>query len=275
MSILCILNTASDIFSEITERDVLFWRLIDHSVKENVKIQRVDVSKILNGSRDISKTMAAEILRESNKDENRFQNYIETEIKKESETSKRKAIIEDLEDNPYNVDIDDLTENNVAEFFTKIWFKYIKNCRDKIQHRKPRIKIAASPDEISERLKKVIKKLQDMTEDSPGFTDATELRNKIDKKKEFHLFKKIQGNIMDYFIDIRTIFIEEQETTDLVFEGIRRMMRNKYLDRKEKSPKEVFHELVDWLMREVSTTDREACEAVISFFVQNCEVFEK
>ena len=36
---------------------------------------------------------------------------------------------------------------------------------------------------------------------------------------------------------------------------------------------EIFERMVDWVHNKTLKISREACEAVISFFIQNCEVF--
>ena len=38
---------------------------------------------------------------------------------------------------------------------------------------------------------------------------------------------------------------------------------------------DIFNQLVDWVMKKTLSTSRVACEAVVSFFVQNCEVFHE
>lgn len=38
---------------------------------------------------------------------------------------------------------------------------------------------------------------------------------------------------------------------------------------------DIFDQLVNWVMAKTCSTSREACEAVVSFFVQNCEVFHE
>ena len=38
---------------------------------------------------------------------------------------------------------------------------------------------------------------------------------------------------------------------------------------------DIFDQLVNWVMAKTRSTSREACEAVVSFFVQNCEVFHE
>ena len=41
------------------------------------------------------------------------------------------------------------------------------------------------------------------------------------------------------------------------------------------SKSDIFDQLVNWVMAKTRSTSREACEAVVSFFVQNCEVFHE
>ena len=38
---------------------------------------------------------------------------------------------------------------------------------------------------------------------------------------------------------------------------------------------DIFDHLVDWIKSKTRSTSKDACEAVISFFVQNCEVFHE
>lgn len=275
MSVLFILETAEDIFSQIMEREDLFWDLIENSVKSNVSIKKIDISKILSGERDVSKDLAGFILDKEHIDKKHFQDYIETQINDKDETFKRNSLIEKLPENPYNVNTYSLEEDNVSFYFTEIWFKYLQNCKNKVQHRNKNKPIAIDPLDIDKRIKKVIDAFKYIDEEKTGFTDAKMIKEKIDKKQNLHLFKKIENNVMDYYSDIRTLFIEEQESNDLVYEQVRRKIRNQYLSRKEKTPQEIFNELVDLLMRESNSTDREACEAVMSYFVQSCEVFGK
>lgn len=275
MSVLFILETAEDIFSQIMEREDLFWDLVENSVKNGVSIKRTDISKILTGERDVSKDLASYILDKEHLDKKHFQNYIENQINDEDETFKRNSLVEKLPENPYNVNTYSLEEDNISFYFTEIWFKYLQNCKNKVQHRNKNKPIAIDPLDIDKRIKKVIDAFKYIDEDKTSFTDAKMVKEKVDKKQNLHLFKKIENNVMDYYSEIRTLFIEEQESNDLVYEQVCRKIRNKYLALKNKSANEIFNELVDLLMRDTNSTDREACEAVVSYFVQSCEVFGK
>ena len=271
MSVLFILETAEDIFPPNIERENVFWNLVENSVKSGVSITRTDISKVLNGKRDVPKKLARHIL--NNADRGGFQNYIESLIKQENETLKRDTLQEDLLENPYNVNTDSMESENVSAYFVEMWFKYLTYCANKIQRRTSRKPAAIDPLDIDERIRKVITAFKDIDADTTELTDAKNIKQKINKEEELHLVKKIENNVMDYFHAIQKLFIEGQETGDLVYEYVRRKIRHKYQERKNRSPQEIFNGLVDWLMLEAGTTDREACEAVMSYFVQSCEVF--
>ena len=117
--------------------------------------------------------------------------------------------------------------------------------------------------------------IKGIDDENSKYTDPKFVEKKIDKNTEKPLFKKVQNNVMDYFFDIKIMFIEEQETKDLVYEQVRKKIKYQYKHAKGDSQHEVFENLVNWLMAEVQSSDREACEAVISYFVQSCEVFSK
>lgn len=150
-----------------------------------------------------------------NEDKKHFQNYIENQINNENETFKRDSLVEKLPQNPYGVNTYSIEKNNVAFYFTEIWFKYLENCKNKIQHRNKNKPVAIDPLDIDDRIKKVINAFKYIDEEKTGFTDAKMIKEKIDKEKNLHLVKKIENNIMDYFSEIRELFIEEQESCNL------------------------------------------------------------
>lgn len=41
-----------------------------------------------------------------------------------------------------------------------------------------------------------------------------------------------------------------------------------------KSKQEKYDTMVTWLMRKTGSTNRKACEIVICYFIQSCEVFK-
>ena len=271
MSVLFILETAEDVFPQIIEREDLFWNLVEHSVKSGVSITKTDISKVLNGTRDVSKNLARQIL--DNADKEGFQNYIESLIKQGDETFNRDTLQEALLYNPYGVNTDSMESENVSAYFAEMWFKYLTSCANKIQHRATRKIPAADPQDIDERIRKVIKAFKGIDEGGGRPASAKKVREKISKEEELHLFKKIETNVIDYFYDIQKLFKEEQETGDLIYEGVRAKIKRHYQNTSDKTQHETFNKLVDWLMLEAGTTDREACEAVMSYFVQSCEVF--
>ena len=275
MSVSFILETVEDIISDVIEREDLFWKLIENSVKEGVTIKRKSLPKVINGERDIPKDLAAEIIKIENIDKKHFESYIDNFIKNGNSGFITDTLMENLPNNPYGVNTDSLNDSNCAFYFSEIWFKYLSYCANKPQKRNKSKPVAIDPLDINERIKKVVKGFKYIDEANTKFTDAKKVKEKIDKQKEYHLFKKIEGNVNDYFDEIRKMFVEEQETNDLIYEQERRKIRNQNLSRKYKTPQEVFNSLVDGLMNEVQSNDREACESVMSYFVQCCEVFGK
>ena len=64
------------------------------------------------------------------------------------------------------------------------------------------------------------------------------------------------------------------------FKIIANQVQNYYLKlarSKGKSQSDIYYDIVDWIMHKLSLSNdyRIACEIVVSFFVQNCEVFDE
>lgn len=168
-----------------------------------------------------------------------------------------------------------MTKNNVGFYLKQLWIAYLKKCANAKQKRTSRKKVSIDPLEITERFRKVVESIKGIDDENSDYTNPKPIEEKIEKKTEKPLFKKVQNNVMDYFSEIKQLFIEEQETKDLVYEQIRKRVKYQYKHASGNSKHEIFNKLVDWLASEIDTTDREACEAVMSYFVQSCEVFGK
>ena len=273
MSVAFILDAFEDIHFDVADKKDLLKELIKNSSKTEVNISDESLKKIVSGERDIPKKIALAILDKDNIDEKGFQESIEEIVNTDDEDFNRDTLSEKLSKNPYGVNTDSLDTHNVSLYFSKIWFKYLKLSSEKEQHRSTKKKVVVSEEDIEERIKKVIDAFQTFDEEKTDYTDAKRLKEKLDKTLYKHLYKKIENNIMDFFAPIQSLIKEKQESEDCVFEQIRRKVKNRYLKEEKNNPNKVFNNLVDWLMMETYTDDREACEAIISFFVRDCEVF--
>ncbi|WP_318004274.1 ABC-three component system protein [Faecalibacillus intestinalis] len=87
------------------------------------------------------------------------------------------------------------------------------------------------------------------------------------------LAAKVRGYVVSYYVFIRNKFQEHSDKCN--FNRFSRKVKNCFEDLNEETESKIkiFNALVDWLNNQTSNKSREACEAVISFYVQECEVF--
>ncbi|MCS1380773.1 HNH endonuclease [Lysinibacillus sphaericus] len=87
--------------------------------------------------------------------------------------------------------------------------------------------------------------------------------------------RKIRNDITDYYIFIREQFkILDKQDTDS-FNLIASQIRTYYLKLKknENSQQNIYEQLTEWLSKKTENSNKEVCGIIISFFIQNCEVF--
>ena len=79
-----------------------------------------------------------------------------------------------------------------------------------------------------------------------------------------------------YYPVVKKIFQIMNEAQKIYYEGFAMSVRMTYMKENQKGAPQsmIFNALVDWLMNGTNT-DRESCEVVIAYFVQNCEVFDE
>ncbi|MCM1131039.1 MAG: HNH endonuclease [Roseburia sp.] len=95
--------------------------------------------------------------------------------------------------------------------------------------------------------------------------------------KEFLLKSKIAGYVSTYFPYIRELFKNMEGKNGFLFSVISKQIKACFekMEVITNDKIEIFNQMVDWILRKTTTTSREAGEIVISFFVQNCEVFHE
>jgi hypothetical protein len=89
--------------------------------------------------------------------------------------------------------------------------------------------------------------------------------------------KRWLRNVQDYFQIVKSKFIELDKITPLTTETISAQIKTHYLllckEHKEVNQKIIFDALVSWLSKRTKQDNDEASEIIISYFIQNCEVF--
>ncbi len=90
--------------------------------------------------------------------------------------------------------------------------------------------------------------------------------------------RTIKRNVEDYYSMLNNKFKELDETDPLTTETISTQIRSQYLVIKKQNPemsqKDVFDSMVSWIRKLTDQDSNDASEVVVSYFVQNCEIFE-
>lgn len=105
---------------------------------------------------------------------------------------------------------------------------------------------------------------------------AIPLSNKF-YPEEIVIKSKILGYIFTYFIYIRDLFNKMDKTSSFNFGVLSGQVHACFLkmDSVRASKYEIFEQIVEWFDGKTGNISRNACEVVVSFFVQNCEVFDE
>lgn len=87
--------------------------------------------------------------------------------------------------------------------------------------------------------------------------------------------RKIHQNVQDYFYQIKHKFTEIELIDPLSTEIISSQIKTHYLklSKQGNDQKEIFEAMVAWLKKQTKQEYNEASEIIISYFIQNCEIF--
>lgn len=104
--------------------------------------------------------------------------------------------------------------------------------------------------------------------------DAHAVDEKI--KGDFILAYQIKMNAVGYYRFIEEMLRDMDGSGELSFEMVALQFRACYLKASKgcKDQATIFETIVDWVSRKTGIDNRIACGIVVSFFVQNCEVFD-
>jgi len=101
---------------------------------------------------------------------------------------------------------------------------------------------------------------------------------KIEKKiYDAALLAKAEGLALRYYQHIKGMFSLLEREKDLDFDDIAGSVKATYkrLKKQNLTQEEIFTHLTEWFLGKSQTDNRTACEVVVAFFVQNCEVFDE
>ena len=141
-------------------------------------------------------------------------------------------------------------------------------------------KITASHQDLEQEIILVINALSEIDEKTLQKMKLDYKALKISEKIEdtYSILKlKIENYVCIFFNFIKETFQNLDQSGQINFKLVASEIRTTFLKcEKEMSNKsEIFKSLVKWLESKAVGSSNEACEAVISYFVQDCEVFHE
>ena len=124
----------------------------------------------------------------------------------------------------------------------------------------------------------VVKKVSDLKEEE--LDNLNYIPVNLSKKftsDDFHLKRKIVMYVTDYYPYIRDLFKEIEGTNNFRLDTLSLQIKCCFIKMEAISDNKnlIFDQLVEWIRAKTLSTSTDACEAVVSFFVQNCEVFHE
>lgn len=125
-------------------------------------------------------------------------------------------------------------------------------------------------------IENVVKKVCSLREDELAKLNYTPV--KLAKKfsaNEFLLKNRIASYVTSYYPYIRDLFKEMDGVHGFRMDTLSLQIKCCFTKMEGFSGDKslIFDQLVDWVMTKTLSTSKAACEAIVSFFVQNCEVF--
>ena len=106
--------------------------------------------------------------------------------------------------------------------------------------------------------------------------DPVYLTNKFEKSESL-LKKRVESYVHSYFPYVRDCLKEIDGKDGFNEQVLAGQIRNCYLKMKDNCAEKsvIFLQMTDWLNSKTQLISRDACEVIIAFFVQNCEVFDE
>jgi len=130
---------------------------------------------------------------------------------------------------------------------------------------------------LEEEIEFILRKIAGATQDQLSDTlnlNAVRVKNKI-PEDNFPLIFKTQGYVVQYFKFIRTIFTQLEREGKLNFDDVALDVHRSFgkLQKQGLSQDEIYDSLVTWFGQKANVKRPVACEIIVAFFIQNCEVF--
>lgn len=129
---------------------------------------------------------------------------------------------------------------------------------------------------IEDEIRVVLHKLKFSDGDTTKLSySALKIKEKSNETLPYIIQKKITDDALDYYDFIKNIFIEIDKSISNKFDTMATQVKSFYHKcmQTEQSQEYVYNTIVEWLFEKTDKYSKRACEIVVAFFIQNCEVF--
>lgn len=131
---------------------------------------------------------------------------------------------------------------------------------------------------IEEEIKVVLEKLNNETIEEELVQlsyDSLKIDQKTNESLPFVIKRTVKNDVVDYFDYIHRLFIDIDQVNPYKFDTLASQIKSFYYKCMQinKSQESVYSALVDWLNEKTNAYSKRACEIVVAYFIQDCEVF--
>ncbi|MEG0693685.1 MAG: HNH endonuclease signature motif containing protein [Oscillospiraceae bacterium] len=105
--------------------------------------------------------------------------------------------------------------------------------------------------------------------------ESLKIEQKANDTLPYAIKRTIKNDVVDYFDFIHRFFIEMDNATPYKFDTLASQIKSFYCKCMQINSNQeyVFSALVEWLNEKTNSYSKRACEIVIAYFIQDCEVF--
>ena len=129
---------------------------------------------------------------------------------------------------------------------------------------------------LEAEIEKIVSKLSNLSESDVSELnyDPVPIANKF-TNQEILLKSKVTANVLAFYPHIRDSFRKIDGKNGFSLQVLSEQIRSCFIKMNAISQDKtlVFSNIVEWIMHKTQSNSLESCEAIVSFFVQNCEVF--
>lgn len=225
-----------------------------------------DLRKIYNGKKTISKPSARYIL--SHLDENSLAEYICDQTTDDA----RILLCEEFE--PY---VGNADKNNISTKISRLLVEILKTIAAPKENALPKKSPAQISDfEMERELTEIVKTLATLPPeqlDAKLVYDPVNVDEKI--SSDSALKSDVRKYVIDYYVFVEGLFKDAARQKSAFFDELAKQVKFNcdIMISQNGNQEVVFDKMVAWLKGKVTFASDTACRIIISFFVQNCEVF--